>query len=159
MQVFVRRSALSQKSDTVAVLAYFDDATMITPDMHPPGSTLLSLDGVVQLPIGGVTLAPGWREANAARILNAEAERRIAEVFPEREQLASLADVLSRILKHGADSAGWPKEATARSAEFERAWAYAKSVRRTAEAKRGALPPDPTADEHWPKRAAPYKAD
>jgi hypothetical protein len=156
MQVFVRRSSLA--SDEVIVLYCLDDAIQITPEMQAPDSTVLSLGpNAIQTSMHGTRLKAGWREANAARLLRGEAERRILAVFPEHAQ-RNAAIELGLMAGQQGDNA-WLKRAQQRRTEIERVFAYVNAVRLAAQRLTGALPSDPTADSHWPARAAAYKAD
>jgi hypothetical protein len=150
MQVFVNRSSLSA-AGPIRVLGYYPDETVIAPDAHGPAAVILSLApaAIVNTRIGP-TLALDWRDANREQALKGEAERRILKAFPAHEQRNAALELGLLAAQHGAGA--WPKEALRRKAEIESAWTYVNAVRRAAKAMAGALPTDPTADAHWPKR-------
>ena len=161
MQVFVRRSDLTLRTDeAVAVMMSLEDMTPITPDMLRPDFSLFSLaTTAIDRSHVPPRLTPGWREANRAQIISAEATRRIDAAFPEYSQRNSAAEMMGYIAVHGANSATWPREAQQRKAEIDRAWAYVEAVRQASHGlMRGALPADPTASGHWPNRAAAYQS-
>jgi hypothetical protein len=158
MQVFIKRAQLAAKADAaIQVTASYDDHIVIAPTAHGPGMTVLSLGPTALRNIGsGITmLAPDWRDANRVEIAGGEARRRILEAFPEHAQRNAALELSLLTAQHGA--AVWPKEAQKRRAEIERMTAYVTAVRRAAQGVVGALPADPTADAHWPPRAAVYQ--
>jgi hypothetical protein len=157
MNVFVRRSSLAQSNADTPVMGFYEDHVSITPEMRRPEFVLLSLppNAVVSKGLGTHVLAPGWREAYREQVAKGEAERRIAEVFPEQEQISAAMELAMLAAQHQAGQ--WPREAQKRREEIERAWAYVRAVRQAAKAP-GAVQGDPTADNRWPARAAAYKA-
>lgn len=161
MRVFVRRSSLTLAADEAAqVMAYFDDAATISPEMTKrPDFAVLSLPASAFRPTDHLPeLMPGWRESNKATIAYGEAARRILDVFPEHSQRNSIAEMQADMTQYGAEIGQWPAEAQRRKAEVDRSWAYVAAVRGRANAMlKGALPADPTADSHWPTRASPYQ--
>lgn len=143
MYVFIHRASLTLKPDeAVLVTMTLDDSAAITPDIGRPDSALFSLPSTAirPAPLGGSTLAPGWREANAARVVSGEASRRIFDAFPEHAQRNAALE-----LALGCDAK--------RKAEIARDWAFIVAIRKAAQAMlRNGLPADPSADGHWPKR-------
>lgn len=156
MNVFVRRSSLSQiANDDIPVMGFYEDHISIIPEMYRPEFTLLSLPAsAVISTFSGHKLAPGWREMHREQIAKGEAERRVAEVFPEREQVSAAMELAVLAAQHQGGQ--WPREAQRRKDEIERAWSYVRAVRQAAKTM-GATQGDPTADKGWPARAAAYK--
>jgi hypothetical protein len=162
MQAFIRRSELTLAAkEVVRVLASYDDGFEIASTAHGSGVTIVLLPpSAISNSPQGPTLAAGWREAHRDRIVRGEAERRIVEAFPDYSQRNALAELVGYLVAHGPAIGGaWPKAAQQRRAEIERAWTYVHAVRRSAKTMLGRdLPADPTADGHWPPRAAAYKS-
>src|SRR4029453_16900036 len=94
-----------------------------------------------------------WRERLSATVMQAEADRRINEVFPPSEQLAAMHEALDLALKHGTDVSQWPADARDRKAEIDSNWNYVREVNARAQQYR-TVPFDPTADKNWPTRIA-----
>ena len=104
-------------------------------------------------------LARGWRQTYREQIVYGEAERRILEAFPDYSQRNSASELMGYVSTHGANAGAWPATAQRRKTEIDRAWAYVEAVRRASHGMlTGALPADPTANSHWPTRAAAYQS-
>jgi hypothetical protein len=166
MQIFVNRADLTAPADKVLVLAiYNDDPTMpYTAHGDPTVVTVLYLPNeaivreVTELP-GGIKipstyLAADWR-LNAEQIVNEEAGRRIEDVFPDYKQQNSTAGYQQCLTAYGNDPSVWPPEAKTFKDEYDRGWAYINAVRERTPVLIATLPPDPTADSHWPTRIDP----
>jgi thioesterase domain-containing protein len=97
-------------------------------------------------------LARGWRDRAGPVMLEAEAKRRITDVIPLDEQIASLHEVQDFIVKYGTDVAKWPVEARNRKAEIDQKLNYIHEVRARASAHSKAVPANPVSDKIWPTR-------
>ena len=98
-------------------------------------------------------LQSNWRD-NWQPIVNAEANRRITDVFPSYKQTNYIAQFNAYQTQYGADTTTWPAEAQTFKAEYDRGWKYVSDVRAASNAMTG-MPQDPTADEHWPPVITP----
>lgn len=159
MKIFIRTSSLAEKSPQIFAM-YSADAH-VAADAHGPEMTMLEVPEMrfERLPdassaTGAETfprLPEDWRERLSQPIMQAEAERRINEVLPPSEQLASLSELVMLLMQHGYDPSAWPEDAKARKAEIEHAWNYVRDVKARARSHRTA-PFDPTGDKNWPTR-------
>lgn len=152
MLAFVERSDLSRPpSEPTRVLGYYDDSVTVDPKWHGIDAVIVSVPAseIISM-IDGMFLLPGWRNKIKPE---AEAERRISEVFPDYSQRNAIAEIEGYILQHGADATKWPNAAKQRKEEIDRCWNFVSAVRK-ASAKQGA---NPLADNAWPTKIAPYK--
>lgn len=176
MKIFIRASQMSDKNPQV-VASYSSDSP-VAADAHPDTIMLEVPELVlVQAPMPHLAYSPiqgdraarssspppphepfprlpdGWREKLADPILQAEAKRRIDEVLPPLDQVATLHEMIDLILRYGVDSSSWPAEAKDRKAEIDDAWRYLHQVKERVRSLR-ALPANPASDRNWPTRIA-----
>jgi hypothetical protein len=154
MQVIVSKSELATAA-VIKVIGTFEDSVEVPDEMKRSGFAVLSLPPkAVQNGQFGSVLAPDWREGNKRQVIMAEAARRSLEAFPQHEQLNAVLDLL--MAQQGAAE---PKDAQRRRDEMTRVWTYLNAVRAKARGMlAGPLPPDPTADGHWPARISAYQS-
>jgi hypothetical protein len=156
MKIFVRSSGLGESRPQV--VAYYDDDTDVPADAHGPGMMVINVppNALVQetLPSGildAPRLVPNWRELASTQIVAGEAKRRIEEVLPPAEQLATLRELIDFIIQHGIDVSQWPAEAKTRKAKIDDAWNYVRSVKEHASSMKPA-PANFASDKVWPTR-------
>jgi hypothetical protein len=164
MKVFIRASELD--SGEPVVIASYDDAVDISPHAHGDGMILVTVPGNVltyETTLAGSFLLRGlpklardWRERSSELTIAGEAKRRIEEVLPASEQMATLYDIVDFFLKHGTDISSWPTDAKDRKAEIEQMWNYVREVKERARALKS-TPANPTSDKVWPTRIAKKK--
>lgn len=169
MQVFVKRADLTTTpapDPLLVVASYLADSPPVPYTAHgdpadvtviyvPTTAVLqdrLILPGNIIVP--RTILDPDWR-SNVERIINSEANRRIEEVFPDYKQRNSTATYQQCLTAYGNDPNIWPIEAKDFKNEYDRGWAYINAVRERTTALITSLPPDPSADAHWPTRIDP----
>lgn len=167
MQIFVNRAdltAATPPSPLVVLATYTDDPTVPYSAHGGTSVTVIYLNATLvlmqdlTLP-GGITvpqkvLDPNWR-ASADGIVNAEANRRITDVFPEFKQRNSNATYQQCITAYGNNPGVWPTPAATFKIEYDRGWNYVNAVRQNTPPLIATLPPDPTADQYWPTRITP----
>jgi hypothetical protein len=177
MQVFVKRADLTAGTDPMPVIGtYLADDPAIpytahgtaadTTVLYLPTTTVIKKDVPISDPITGVpaadnpitipktVLVSNWR-SNVNQIVNSEANRRIADVFPDYKQRNSTSTYQQCQTAFGADPSVWPPEAKAFKDEYDRGWSYVNAVRERTTALITSMPPDPTADSYWPTRIDP----
>jgi hypothetical protein len=154
VKVFVRGTT----DKNPMVVAFYPDDADVSATAHGEGVTVLTLPaGVIAAPkkdggSGMPTLIDDWRDRAGAIPVEAEAKRRINEAFPLAEQIDALQDMLTFLMKHGANPATWPEDALARKAEIDVRWKYVGEVKERARAH-GSVPVlDPGSDKIWPTR-------
>lgn len=162
MKAFVLRDDLLNESDTrpVRVVASYPNEQPLTLDQHGTQFTLLTVrdDAIVRTsavegPIIIMVLKAGWRDDYLTTV-NAEAERRISDVFPDYKQRNATAQVQDFITQYGTATTSWPAAAQNFKVEADRGWTYVHDVRAAANSWT-AMPVDPTADEIWPPIISP----
>lgn len=155
MLVYVNRSDLI--NSPVPVVGYYEEALGLAIDFQGSACTMLFLP---QEAIDKTTLPPtlttDFRANWMVRMVDNEAQRRIALAFPDYMQRNTNADINTSSLKYGIDSSTWPADAQARKAENDRGWAFVSAIRTTSDAL-GAqtATTDPTDDNHWPTQITP----
>lgn len=163
MQVYVLKSDLSSQAAVVMVQGSYPDQPQLDRNLLGTQFTVLTLPptSVVPYAVPGTSpallmsqLESGWRN-NASMIVRNEAQRRILESFSEFMQRNATNDATQSLMLYGPDPAAWPQDAKDRKAAAEVGWDYVATVRQTSDALETALPPDPTADGHWPTRIPP----
>lgn len=160
MQVFVVRSELATESvsQPVHVIAEYSNDVIIDIAAHGSvGTRLLLADGftVFDATSGIKTLKDGWR-TDYKPVLNGEASRRIALVFPDYKQRNYTAHYQDNITQYGVDTTTWPQVEKDFKNEYDRGWAYVNDVRAAANSF-NSMPPDPTADGNWPPTITPIQ--
>jgi hypothetical protein len=173
MQVFVKRNDLTATTapNPFPIVALYSDLPTVPYSAHGDAAEVTALyvpSTVVErvtitLPSSDVSftvtaLAPAWRD-NAAAVVNAEANRRIEDVFPDYKQRNSTAAYQQATQAYGSDPSTWPTEAKAFKTEYDRGWTYVNAVRERTTTLIATMPPDPTADGYWPTRIAPVHFD
>lgn len=163
-QIFVNRNDLviEDGDHPVKVLASYPNDALVTIDMHGAAYTvLLVADSAInrnelnaRQPFP--TLTPTWRN-DYKPVINAEAQRRIFDAFPDYKQRNYTAAVQQSITQYGADATVWPQPAKDTKTEGDRGWTYVNSVRTAANAWTGMPGGDPTADGIWPPIISPVK--
>lgn len=155
LQVFVRKTDLAG-TDPVRVIAYYPAAPVLDRNLHGADCTVMLLDATsLDMTANPYLLRVDWRQ-DMALIVNAESERRLAEVFPDYMQRNASADIGRSTLMYGTDTPSWPQDALDRKAENDRGWQYVSAVRQSSDALSIDLAIiDPTADEHWPTVPSP----
>lgn len=155
MKVFVRTSQVNEKSPDV-VATYKSDAE-VPEGAHGEGMTVLELpsDMVVLSPdpLRPMKLKDNWRSANPEKVMDAEADRRVHEVFSVKDQLEAIYDLVSITIDYGTDEAQWPQEARDRKAAIDKGFNYVGQVRdRARQSRGGEVKINPAGDAAWPKR-------
>jgi len=135
MKVFVRTADLAQTGQPVPVIAYYPDTTSVADTAHGENVTVLNLpDNAVKMETrpggrgaGRPVLVENWRSFDGA-------------MFSITDQLASLHELLSSLLKYGGDLSKWPPEAIARKDELEAKWARTQTVKGRVQGAKAAVP-------------------
>ena len=177
MQVFVKRADLTASTppDPIPVIATYTDFPTLPYSTHDASMSSPSVVTVLYLPNTAVerteftlpdsditlkqtSLVPSWRD-NAPTIINAEANRRIEEVFPDYKQRNSTAAYQIATQSYGNNPTTWPIEAKNFKNEYDRGWAYVNAIREVTVPLTATMPPDPTSDTYWPTRITPIYFD
>jgi len=163
-QIFVNRNDLviEDVDHPVKIIASYANDAIVTVDMHGAAATVLSVaDTVVNRNSLNArqpfpTLTATWRN-DYKPVINAEAQRRIYDVFADYKQRNYTAAVQGYITQYGADATVWPQPAKDVKTEGDRGWTYVTAVRTAANAWTAMPGGDPTADSIWPTVISPIK--
>lgn len=117
MKAFVRSTDLGRGKE-VDVVAYYEDGVDVPPDAHGPGMSIIT--------VAPGTLIPPKQTPDGMRRgmprLPQDWEQRSAHFFPAAERTASVYELVSFVIEHGADVSKWPASAKERTAKIKQKW-------------------------------------
>jgi hypothetical protein len=165
MKVFIRSDDLT--NERPIIIEYYPDGSEVQDNAHGEGMTVLTVPkdviqsqgkaGVDGRNIGPPALVSNWRQHVGSRPIDAEAEKRINEVFTQTEQISALHEIIDAMINHGIDSTNWPENLKVRRAEIEAQFEYVKAVKESARAHATSIPLNPGSDKIWPRRITKMK--
>jgi hypothetical protein len=154
MKAYVPTASISV-DDYTPVTATYEDAVSVPSDAHPGTACFVFPSGKhLTLYNTRPSLDPSWRD-DLDYVINAEAGRRISEVFADYQQRNATQYTQQCLMQYGSDTATWPVDDQATYVEAKRGWDYVAAVRTAAANLQTTNPINPCDDSHWPAPIAP----